>query len=373
MRGCTCARTVCVAFGFQPQQERLTKDDASFGARGDGMGTRVVPIEGHNIEISEEAIALDQLLFDESNPRIQFQLDTALNDAPPTQESLGFALTVGNDDYERLKDNIEMNRGVLNPVWVVKDNGGYRVIEGNTRVQVLRDLRKKHPHDPVWTAIPAFVLSEACSRDQINFIRLNAHLFGTTPWDAYEKARELYRLNTEDDYSFERLSRLTKMGVSEIRTSIQAFRDMAEKYLPAFPAPGEAQKFSYFVEFRKNAELKRLVSDGKLNLLDFCNWVGEGKFRRGEDVRRLAPILKDPEARKVFEEVDFAAGLDQLAQSDPTVKSPLFDKIADVIDGLDQMPWGELDEIRRGFAPRKVDLLKDLHAKSGHFLDGLKS
>jgi hypothetical protein len=258
----------------------------------DNVGKRVVPIEGRSIEISEEAIDLEQLMFDPSNPRIQFQLDTALDNALPTQEMLGFALTVGNDDYEGLKDNIEMNRGVLNPVWVVKDDGGYRIIEGNTRVQVLRDLHKKHPHDPVWTTIPAFILSEECSRDQINFIRLNAHLFGTTPWDAYEKARELYRLNTEDDYSFERLSRLTKMSVSEIRTSIQAFRDMAEQYLPAFPAPGEAKKFSYFVEFRKNAELKRLVSEGKLNLLDFCRWVGEGKFRRGEDVRRLAPVLK---------------------------------------------------------------------------------
>lgn len=336
------------------------------------MNEKVVHIDGREVIVSEELLHVDRVQLDESNPRIQFHLDTALTDEPPNQAALGYALTIGNDQYERLRDNVEANRGVLHPIWVVPEEGDYRVIEGNTRLQVYLDLREKYPSDPAWQRIPACVLPERCSKEQFHFIRLEAHLFGTTPWDAYEKARYLYLLSTEEDYSLERLSRLTKLSPSDIRSHIQAFRDMKEQYLKAYPEPGEHQKFSYFVEFRKNADLKRLVDAGELSLVDFCNWVGAGKFRRGEDIRRLAAVLRDPDAKQQLIDVDFEAALDQLAQKDPGARSPLFDKIEAVIEGVRGMPYSEVDEIKRGRHPRKVELLEELCRVTSGFLADLK-
>jgi hypothetical protein len=336
------------------------------------MHERKVQLDGREITIYETRIELGKALFDPTNPRIQFQLDTSLNDEEPTQEQLGFALAISNDSYSKLRENIESNGGVLNPIWIAPTGEDFVVIEGNTRLQVYIDLREKYPNSEQWKTIPAYLLPEKCSRDKINFIRLEAHLFGTTPWDAYEKARELHRLNTYEDYSIDRLARMTKLSPSEIRSSIQAFRDMDEFYLSRFMDPGEHQKFSYFVEFRKNTDLRRLVRDGNLSIIDFCTWVGEGKFNRGEDVRRLGTVLSDPQARQTFLDHDFKTALEQLSQTDPTATSPLFVKIKDVCAGIRKMPFSEIDSIRRGQEPAKVDLLMDLAKIVNSFLASLK-
>lgn len=336
------------------------------------MQERKVQLDGRELAILEGRLELGEVSFDATNPRIQFQLDTALSEAKPTQEQLGFALVVGNDSYAKLRENIESNGGIIHPIWIAPTGEGFVVIEGNTRLQVYLDLREKYPNDEKWKSIPAFVLPEQFTQDQINCILLEAHLFGTTPWGAYEKARYLYHLNEEEDYSLERLARMTKLTQSDIRSSIQAFRDMDEYYLSRFVNPDEHQKFSYFVEFRKNADLKRLVKEGQLNIVDFCTWVGEGKFGRGEDVRRLGTVLRDPQARQAFIDYDFETALEQLGQIDPTAISPLFDKIKDVSAGIRKMPFSEIEGIRRGQEPAKVALIKELAETVNAFMASLK-
>lgn len=237
----------------------------------------------------------------------------------------------------------------------------YTVIEGNTRAFVYEELSEKYVNDEKWKIIDAYVLPYKVNRDVINFIRLEKHLFGQTPWDAYEKARELYRLNTQEDYSLKRLEQLTKLSASDIRNNIQAYMDMEEQYLKKYNKPSERLKFSYFVEFRKNKELKKFLKEGKISLMEFCDWVGEGKFGRGEDIRKLPLVLKDEQARQSLIDDNFQAALDQLEQKNPSVKSKLFEKVEDVIYGLESLPFGELDEIKRGLQPAKIDLLKRLH------------
>jgi hypothetical protein len=237
---------------------------------------------------------------------------------------------------------------------VVPEENFYIVIEGNTRAFICEELSEKYVNDEKWKLIDAYILPYKVDRNVINFIRLEKHLFGSTPWAAYEKARELYRLHTHEDYSLKRLEQLTKLAASDIKNNIQAFMDMEEQYLPRYNKPAERLKFSYFVEFRKNKELRRLVKEGKLSLMDFCDWVGEGKFRRGEDIRKLPLVLKDEQSRQALIDDNFQAALDQLEQRNPAAKSKLFEKIEDVADGLEGIPFGELDEIKRGLQPARL-------------------
>ena len=111
------------------------------------MGERTIHIDGRETTILEERIELDELELDSTNPRIQFQLDSALSDVKPSQGALSLALTVGNDQYRKLLENIETNGGVVNPIWVVKEQSHFIVIEGNTRVQCYLDLRDKYPNE----------------------------------------------------------------------------------------------------------------------------------------------------------------------------------------------------------------------------------
>ena len=324
------------------------------------MSNIVVNLDGIPIEINRLKIPLKQLILDIENPRIQYYLDTKLNDNI-TQEKIKFALAEGNEQYEKLKDHIERNGGIYDPIWVVLKENYYTVIEGNTRAFVYEELSEKYVNDEKWKAIDAYVLPYKINRDVINFIRLEKHLFGPTPWDAYEKARELYRLNTQEDYSLKRLEQLTKLSASDIRNNIQAYMDMEEQYIKKYNKPSERLKFSYFVEFRKNKELKKLVKEGKISLMEFCDWVGEGKFKRGEEIRKLPLVLKDEQSRQALIDDNFQAALDQLEQKNPAAKSKLFEKIEDVIYDIEALPFGELDEIKRGLQPAKIDSLKRLH------------
>lgn len=331
------------------------------------MQNLIINLDGISTEIKRQKIDLKLLILDIENPRIQYFLDTRLNDHI-TQEKIKFALAESNDQYEKLKEHIERNGGIYDPIWVVPSDKYFSVIEGNTRAYIYEELSEKYINDDKWKDIDAYILPHIVDRNVINFIRLEKHLFGPTPWAAYEKARELYRLHTNEDYSLKRLEQLTKLTARDIKNNIQAFMDMEEQYLPKYNKPAERLKFSYFVEFRKNKELKRLVKEGKVSLLEFCDWVGDGKFRRGEDIRRLPFVLKDEQSRQVLITDDFQAALDQLEQKNPAAKSKLFEKIEDVIDGLDGLPFGELDEIKRGMQPAKIDSLKRLYAVTQNLL-----
>jgi hypothetical protein len=322
------------------------------------MNKIIVNLDGIPTEIKRLKTPLNKLILDIENPRIQYYLDTRLNDNI-TQEKIKFALAEGNDQYEKLKEHIERNGGIYDPIWLAPQDDYFIVIEGNTRGFIYEELSEKYINDDKWKFIDAYVLPYKIDRSRINFIRLEKHLFGPTPWDAYEKARELYRLNTQEDYSLKRLEQLTKLKASDIRNNIQAYMDMEEQYLKKYNKPSERLKFSYFVEFRKNKELKRLVKEGKVSLMDFCDWVGEEKFRRGEDIRKLSIVLKDEQARQALIDDNFQAALDQLEQKNPAAKSRLFEKIEDVIEGVESLPFGELDEIKRGLQPAKVDSLNN--------------
>lgn len=82
------------------------------------MHERKAHLDGRELTIREGRVELVEIQFDPTNPRIQFQLDTALTDAKLTQEKLGFALMVSNDSYVKLRENIESNGGIVNPIWI---------------------------------------------------------------------------------------------------------------------------------------------------------------------------------------------------------------------------------------------------------------
>ena len=71
------------------------------------MSNITVNLDGIPIEIKRLKIPLKQLVLDIENPRIQYFLDARLNDNI-TQEKIKFALAEGNDQYEKLKEHIEL-------------------------------------------------------------------------------------------------------------------------------------------------------------------------------------------------------------------------------------------------------------------------
>ena len=307
-------------------------------------------------------IPTNNLILDENNPRIQFFRDNQI-DQRLSQEQIYFALVNKKPDaFQRLYLAIEKNQGLMNPIWVQeRDAERYLVLEGNTRTLIYQKLQIKYPNLKSWKEIDSYVLPQNLSEEQKNFIKLEAHLGGTEEWDAYEKARELYRLREEAGYPIDHLADITRRPKSEIIKAINAFKTMRDYYLPKYgDAPSEVLKYSYFEQYYNYSSVQKAIKKHDFSIKDFCDWIGTEKIERAIDVRTLPMILDDPLAREEFIKRGFEKAIEVLAIKKPDVKSKWWLKVTEVIEGLKGMTNLEINEIRDGHEEGKKRLLYEL-------------
>jgi hypothetical protein len=135
------------------------------------METLSVNLDGIPTEIIRKKVPIRNLILDIENPRIQYFLDTSLN-KEITQEHIKYALAESNDYYEKLKENIESNKGIIDAIWILPDGDYYVVIEGNTRAFIYEELSVKYTNDKNWQNIDAYILPHKIDWQSINYIRL---------------------------------------------------------------------------------------------------------------------------------------------------------------------------------------------------------
>ena len=259
-----------------------------------------------------ERISVDQIVLDDSNPRIKHYLEmyTVLN-----EEHMLLALGAGAEDeggstalgsYERLKHSIKASGGIIQSIIVKpRDDGDYLCIEGNTRVAIYRQLRNEdrasgHSGEK-WDYIPALV-SDQMDDEEAHKIRLQVHLVGNRPWDAYSKAKYLHEL--VEDYKMPMGELVSYCGGSrnDVQQSINAYVDMETHYRPVtddVDGDFDPSRFSAFVELQKPG-IKQAIFRSGFSESDFSRWVDERKLFPLNSVRRLPQILDNPEARRVF-------------------------------------------------------------------------
>ncbi|MBA4349076.1 MAG: hypothetical protein C0415_03690 [Thermodesulfovibrio sp.] len=315
------------------------------------MNELIIPIDGKETIIKLRSIEIDKLELDELNPRISFFRDNQVTD-DLTEDQIVFALTNKKPEaFRKLKDSIHNNKGIVYPIWIepIKERRDkkYKVIEGNTRVVIYQQLQQTEPYEDRWKAILCNILPHKIDEEQKNFIRLQSHLRGTTEWDAYEKAKYLYKLWQEDGWSINRLEKQTKMTEKQIKENIEAYKIMEEQYLPAHrDDPNEVSKFSYFVEYVKDKKLQKLMEKSSKDVKDFCDWVADKeKIPTGQDVRRLRDIFDNEDTKKAFIDKGFDTAMQILEFKKPHLVSSFYKDIENVIEGLKEINAQELDEI----------------------------
>ncbi len=327
------------------------------------MNELKIPIDGKETKIKVEEIETGKLELDELNPRISFFRDNQITDSL-TENDVIFALISRKPEaFRKLKDSIHNNKGVVYPIWIepVKDKK-YKVIEGNTRVVVYQQLQQEEPYEDRWKTILCNVLPHEIDEEQKNFIRLQSHLRGTTEWDAYEKAKYLYKLWNEDGWSINRLEKQTKMTEKQIRENIDAYKIMEEQYLPKYgDDPNEVSKFSYFVEYVKDKKLQKLMEKSSKDIKDYCDWVADKeRIPTGQDVRRLRDIFDNEDTKNAFITKGFDTAMQILEFKKPHLVSSFYKDIENVIDGLKEINAQELDEIINEDNSEKEKMIRDL-------------
>ncbi|MFZ0699711.1 MAG: ParB/Srx family N-terminal domain-containing protein [Thermoplasmata archaeon] len=325
-----------------------------------------IRLAGKDTKVERAELPLDLLNLDPENPRVGQYSDTkaAATDVPQSQEEIAYAIRAkAPEAVDKLRLAIEVNRGLVNPIWVSRLPGGrYLTIEGNTRVLAYRDLHSKFLNDQTFEHIQCKILPPGVDQEVIDFVRIEAHLRGVTPWDAYERARYLFQLY-DGGQTLSHLAAQTRLSESEMMNSITAYRTMTEHYLTKFRAPNEVLKFSYFVEYQSRRRIQESIARNGFSVDDLCDWIGTRKLPRAADIRDLPDILDTPEAREEFLATGFEGARDVLAYIKPSKVSPLYMNIGRLIEGLDTISLTEVADIKSGKGERMLGMLHQLEAR----------
>lgn len=265
---------------------------------------------------------IDDIELDRSNPRIANYLDL-YDENEITSETMALLLGTTSDSCASLRESIRENGGIVHPIIVNHfSDGRYVVIEGNTRLQIYRDFRKKGVPGR-WSIIKAIVY-ENIEDEMLDAIRLQAHLVGPREWDAYSKAKYLNYLANEKYMPMTSL--IAYCGgtskASEIKNMIEAYQDMQKFYRPLCDDDSmfDIKKFHGFVELQKRNVIDALTIHGYTKT-DFSRWMVDGRFSKLEDVRCIPNILNSKKATETFLKMDSCAAKKILAVEDITPDS----------------------------------------------------
>jgi len=252
-----------------------------------------------------EFIPLDQIELDKGNPRIAKFLE--MYSGEPTAEQLFIALGAGGDEKEtetgptfnKLKQSIITNGGIIQPIIVNRSAGRNVCIDGNTRLALYRSFQEEKLEGD-WKNIPAIVYNDLDEED-IDAIRLQAHLVGPRQWDPYSKAKYLSYLRNKQHFPFDRLVDFCGGSKKAVKESIDAYADIERYYRPILESDSEfdVRRFSGFVELQKPS-VKLAIAKADFTLTDFAHWIKDRKIDALAEVRWLPSILKDQKATAVF-------------------------------------------------------------------------
>ena len=312
-----------------------------------------------------QLVPVDDIQLDRANPRIRKFLE--MYGEEPTPEQFYLALGAAGDEegdhsatFEKLKNSIQTNGGIIQPVILNRKNGKYICVEGNTRVA----LYKKFESEKVkggWTHIPALVYDEM-QEFHIDSIRLQVHLVGTRQWDPYSKAKYLHYLRHDKNMPLAMLVEFCGGREREVIESVNAFSDMETYYRPIVQEGSfDTSRFSGFVELQK-PNLKQSIAEAGFTLTNFAEWIRDQKLYPLNTVRLLPRILRNQKARDAFLKYGARRAselLDRPALSKALSEASIGQLASALTQAIYQLPWLEAEKLRKDSAGETAELLQE--------------
>ena len=270
-------------------------------------------------------LPVDTLVLDTSNPRVARYIEMYGGDV--TDDQMSLALGAANYEqgestttFQSLRASIRTHGGVIHPILVNRENENRLVvIEGNTRALIYRQFRSDDDGGR-WDEIPAIVY-DRLDEEEIDAIRLQAHLVGPRQWDPYSKAKYLDYLSNSEHLTTEQIIDFCGGRKAEVHRFIDAFNDMENHYRPLLGSDDkfDPTRFSAFVEMQAPRVQEALVTSG-FKKTDFARWVNDQLLYPLDRVRKLPAILANPQARSVFL-TDGAREAEKVLDSPSTVEA----------------------------------------------------
>lgn len=173
------------------------------------------------------------------------------------------------DAMADLMDSIRAN-GVLEPLLVLRDGDGYRLISGHNRLQAVRKIQADEPDEPRWRTVPCRVLPPMDkARERTAIIEANRQR-RKTPQVLQQEAEELTRLYTERKKAGEELPGRIRDRVAEALAISAAHLSRLNAIKNGLKVPGfqrmwKAEELGESVAY----EISKLDLDQQYRLLDY--------------------------------------------------------------------------------------------------------
>lgn len=252
-----------------------------------------------------EAIPVETLVLDASNPRVARYIEMYGGDV--TNEQMSLALGAANYEqgestttFQSLRASIRTHGGLIHPILVNRETvNRLVVIEGNTRALIYRQFRRDDDSGR-WDEIPAIVY-DRLDKKEIDAIRLQAHLVGPRQWDPYSKAKYLDYLSNSEHLTTDQIIDFCGGQRTEVHRFIDAYNDMEDHYRPLLASDDQfdPSRFSAFLEMQAPRVQEALVTSNYTKR-DFAGWVKDQILYPSDRVRKLPAILANPQALRVF-------------------------------------------------------------------------
>lgn len=283
------------------------------------------------LRIEYATIPIDKLDLDPNNPRLRYR---QLVDGTPAIEALFEA-----QDTKHLKEDIKQNGLFERPFVRRGKDGRFTLFEGNRRAACYMVLHRENPDDEQWHTMPARILPEGVSDQQLAAMLGQFHIAGKLHWNSHERAGHIFDMTERLKMPDDTVKTILHLGKPAIDKAVAAYRMMMEKFITIEGGRYKDQaegKFSYFDEFQKKKQLRDLAKIDSFFTDDFCKWVGEGRIPRAEDVRQLPDILADAVAERAFKQNDaaeaFRRARETLERNDASRKSNFFKQLKAAIE-----------------------------------------
>jgi len=313
----------------------------------------VTPEKRLRLDIQE--IPLRRLKLDPTNVRFH-HLAAPLSD-PEIEAKIW-----DEDDTRQLLREIIASRGLTEPP-LIDSNSTVR--EGNRRLVCLRKLSEKTHRgeyatlgirEDLWDTVTCYVLPRDTPEKDVAILLGRYHVSAKKTWRVLNKAAHVYDLYMKHGIKHEDIGACRIMGKSTVGQMIKAFQATTE-YGEKYKDDDWLAKFSYFYEAIKRKKVAEWLSKNG-NTTRFMEWLGNGRFVRGEQVRRLPDIIKIPEALEALDKKGFQAAIAVLSKTDPSVDNRFYAAVMDMTEKLNDVPRDEL--IETGNDPAKIQALQRL-------------
>jgi hypothetical protein len=299
-------------------------------------------------KIEQKLLPLDDILLDPSNVRFR-HLGRPVTDKE-AEETLW-----REKDSKTLYQEILVAGGLSEPIYVRRDSKKFIVKEGNRRVTCLRHGKREAAAGrlhglkaTVFDFVPAFILDDGVTAEEEAILEARWHVMGAgkKQWPAFNQSAHIWAMHHSHGMPVAKISDVLGMSRPTVNKRLRAYEAMVE--YQSQTGDEELNKFSYFDEAYKAADIVRWLDEDDRHLDDLIRWVHLDKFDRtgAKDLRQLTHVLKDQPARETFESKGFDAAYSVFTKAHPDIDSVTFRTLKEAIDALEAIPRSEMALIK---------------------------